>query len=63
MILPADAMRHVDAYMEDRQLVGDSDGGRLMPERDYEELREKAADPSRRLWSSGWLTVAWNARL
>eukprot|EP00913_Durusdinium_trenchii_P013633 g12801.t1 len=43
-------MRHVDAYFEYRQLVGDSDGGRLLDERDYEELREKASDPSRRLW-------------
>eukprot|EP00435_Cladocopium_sp_Y103_P022657 s1199_g5.t1 len=33
-----------------RQLVGDSDGGRLLDEREYEALREKAADPERRLW-------------
>lgn len=26
-------MRHVDAYFEYRQLVGDSDGGRLLDER------------------------------
>lgn len=50
MILPQDAMKHVDAYMEYRQLVGDSDGGRLLDEREYEELREKACDVSRRLW-------------
>lgn len=50
MYLPQDAMKHVDAYFEYRQLVGDSDGGRLLDEREYEALREKATDPERRLW-------------
>jgi len=50
MFLPQDAMKHVDAYFEYRQLVGDSDGGRLLDEREYEALRERAADPERRLW-------------
>ncbi|CAL1160592.1 unnamed protein product [Cladocopium goreaui] len=50
LYLPQDAMKHVDAYFEYRQLVGDSDGGRLLDEREYEALREKATDPERRLW-------------
>lgn len=48
--VPRDALRHVDAYFEYRQLVGDSDGGRLLDEAQYEALREKAADPNRRVW-------------
>eukprot|EP00930_Biecheleria_cincta_P103206 TRINITY_DN95150_c0_g1_i1.p1 TRINITY_DN95150_c0_g1~~TRINITY_DN95150_c0_g1_i1.p1 ORF type:complete len:409 (-),score=62.13 TRINITY_DN95150_c0_g1_i1:415-1641(-) len=48
--MPRDAIKHVDAYFEYRQLVGDSDDGKLLGEKEYEALREKAADPSRRLW-------------
>jgi len=45
-----DARPHIDAYFEYYQMVGESDNGRLMAEADYEALRQKAADPSRRLW-------------
>uniref|UniRef100_A0A0G4H8N1 Protein FAM221A n=1 Tax=Chromera velia CCMP2878 TaxID=1169474 RepID=A0A0G4H8N1_9ALVE len=38
-----EAAMHVDAYMEYRNLVGDTDGGAPLPEREYEELRRKAA--------------------
>lgn len=51
LMLNKDACRHVDAYLEYRQLVGDTDGGRLLPEAEYEALRERAADPSRRVWA------------
>lgn len=51
ILLPQDAGKHIDAYFEYRQLVGDSDGGRLLPESEYEALRARAADPSRRVWA------------
>jgi len=44
------AGKHVDAYMEYSQLVGRLDGGRMLPEAVYEELRRKAANPARRLY-------------
>lgn len=41
---------HVDAYMQYRELVGDLDEGRLLPEAVYEALVKKASDPARRLF-------------
>mmetsp|Transcript_37019 Transcript_37019/g.78549 ORF Transcript_37019/g.78549 Transcript_37019/m.78549 type:complete len:365 (-) Transcript_37019:31-1125(-) len=44
------AGNHVDAYMEYRNLVGDLHGERMLPEAEYEKLRKRAADGSKRLY-------------
>eukprot|EP00930_Biecheleria_cincta_P089443 TRINITY_DN7874_c0_g1_i2.p1 TRINITY_DN7874_c0_g1~~TRINITY_DN7874_c0_g1_i2.p1 ORF type:complete len:376 (-),score=57.25 TRINITY_DN7874_c0_g1_i2:140-1267(-) len=44
------AGHHVDAYQEYTTLVGRLDGGRPLPDAIYQDLRQKAANPSRRLY-------------
>lgn len=54
--VPRDALPHIDAYFEYYQMVGESDNGRLMGEAEFEAMRQKAADPCRRVWVH-WVEV------
>lgn len=42
--------KHIDAYQEYTELVGRLDGGRPLPDAQYQELRRRAANPNRRLY-------------
>eukprot|EP00746_Dinoflagellata_sp_MGD_P138706 gnl/MRDRNA2_/MRDRNA2_72301_c0_seq1.p1 gnl/MRDRNA2_/MRDRNA2_72301_c0~~gnl/MRDRNA2_/MRDRNA2_72301_c0_seq1.p1 ORF type:complete len:396 (-),score=56.16 gnl/MRDRNA2_/MRDRNA2_72301_c0_seq1:119-1306(-) len=52
----AAAGKHVDAYFEYCQLVGRLDGGKPLPEPVYEDLKQKAMNPARRLYVN-WRNV------
>ena len=60
--LTADCSKHVDAYFEYRQLVGDSDGGKLLSQGEFDDLRRAVADPTRRMVAT-WGTAAGPARV
>ncbi|PHJ22684.1 protein fam221a isoform x1 [Cystoisospora suis] len=51
-------LRHVDAYFEYRNLVGDTDGGQLLSQQEYEALRTRAAAASRNPLRVSWRNVA-----
>ena len=39
LVVQGDQARHVQAYVEYRNLVGSDDGGRMMSEAEYEEYK------------------------
>ena len=39
-IIGGEAEKHVQAYLEYRMIVGDRDGGVMLPEKEYEKLKK-----------------------
>lgn len=44
IVLDNQASKHIDAYLEYVNIVGDRDGGKMMSEKEYEEFKDKVRE-------------------
>ena len=48
------AAKHIDAYIEYNNIVGDMDGGKMMSEKEYEEFKEKVKESRKNKLYVSW---------
>ena len=44
IVMNSDASKHVQAYLEYEQIVGNADGGKMMNEKEFEEFKESVRE-------------------
>ena len=54
VILDNQASKHIDAYLEYVNIVGDRDGGKMMSEKEYEEFKEKVREARKNKLYVNW---------